>query len=177
MCEKLKASEFGVLWAPSLPILRTCEFLKPPAGIYQPFKTSCGSGAHHSRGPWFKLSGFVKRAVTTFARTQIGSFLNHCAQKSLTPIHMRQAVSLISNYMGLFDFQMRKLSIVNRWRDNQNIFVQVFGNWFWKLKLLSHSASSHNIFIIKTTTTTTTFANRFPKSPAFAGMWIGADSP
>lgn len=163
-----------MLWAPSSPVLRRSELLKLPAGIYQPFKTSCESGAHSSRGLWFKLSGFVKRVVTTFAHTQIGSFLNHCAQKSLTSIHMHQAVSLISNDIGLFDFQMRKLSIVNRWRDNQNIFVQVFGNWFWKLKLLSHSASSHNIFII---TKTTTFANLFPQSPAFGGMWIGADSP
>lgn len=175
MQEKLKASETSVLWALSSPVLRRCNVLKLPAGIYQPFKTSCKSGAHCSRGLWFKLSGFVKRVVTTFAHTQIGSFLNHCVQKSLTPIHMHQAVSLISNDIGLFDFQMRKLSIVNRWRDNQNIFVQVFGNWFWKLKLLSHSASSHNIFIIKKPTTT--FANLFPQSPAFRGMWIGADSP
>lgn len=129
-----------MLWAPSFPVLRGYEFLKLPAGIYQPFKKSCGSGAHSSRGPWFKLSGFVKRVVTTFAHTQIGSFLIHCVQKSLTPIHMHQAVSLISNDIGLFDFQMRKLSIMNRWRDNQNIFVQAFGNWFWKLKLLSDSA-------------------------------------
>lgn len=149
VCEKLKASETRVLWAPSFLARRRYEFLKPPAGICQLFKTSCGAGAHRSRGPWFKLSGFVKRVVTTFAHTQIGSFLNHSVQKSLTPIHMRQAVSLISNDIGLFDFQMRKLSIMNRWRDNQNIFVQVFGNWFWKLKLLSRSASSHNIFIIK----------------------------
>lgn len=148
-CKKLKASETCVLWAPSFLALRRYEFIKTPDGFYQLFKTSCGAGAHCSRGPWFKLSGFVKRIVTTFAHRQIGSFLHHSVQKSLTPIHMRQAVFLISNDISLFDFQMRKLSIMNRWRDNQNIFVQVFGNWFCKLKLLSCSTSSHNIFIIK----------------------------
>lgn len=148
MCEKLKASETSVLWAQCFPVLRRCEFLKLPAGIYQPFKTSCRSGARCSKRSLIQTQWLCQEGGDYFCTHQIGSFLSHCAQKSLTPIHMRQAASLISNDIGLFDFQMRKLSIVNRWRDNQNIFVQVFGNWFWKLKLLSHSASSHNIFII-----------------------------